>query len=221
MNFQQDLELDFSGESLEAVIINNFEVELDNEENFIYLPRSCLQKGKNRVSILYQNVYDIDLSGLISFVDGGEQFLFTDFEPYYANRVFPCFDQPNLKATMKLAVVTPSKWKVISHETPNPAETFSKEKYLNSKWIQRKASHLIYKFAEKVGEDTAITTFPVTKPLPSYLFCFCAGNYATVTTQQVSTVPMTLYCPPSVVPNLSRYSEFIFDVTIKCMAFFA
>lgn len=32
---------------------------------------------------------------------------------------------------------------------------------------------------------------------------------------------MTLYCPPSVVPNLKRYSEFIFDVTIKCMDFFA
>ena len=182
MNFEKDLELDFSGHSLEAVIINNFGADLENKDNFIYLPRSCLQKGKNRVSILYQNVYDIDLSGLVSFVDGGEQFLFTDFEPYYANRVFPCFDQPNIKGTMRLAVVAPSKWKVISNEIPNPAEAFSQEKYLKSTWIQSKANHLIKKFAAKVGADTAITTFPETKPLSTYLFCFCVGNYQPVTT---------------------------------------
>lgn len=58
----------------------------------------------------------------MSFVDADEQFLFTDFEPYYANRVFPCFDQPNIKATMRLAVVTPTKWKVLSNETSNAAE---------------------------------------------------------------------------------------------------
>lgn len=83
---------------------------------------------------------------------------------------------------MRLTVVAPVKWKVISNESSNPAEEFSQEKYLKSKWIQNKATHLLTKFAEKVGADTAITTFPETKPLSTYLFCFCAGNYQSVTT---------------------------------------
>ena len=35
-------------------------------------------------------------------------------EPYYANKVFPCFDQPNMKAPFKLFIATNSTWKVIS-----------------------------------------------------------------------------------------------------------
>jgi aminopeptidase N len=130
------------------VIINNLEVEVKHEDNFIYLPRSCLQKGKNRVSVLYDNEYNIDFSGLISFTDNGEQFLFTDFEPYYANRVFPCFDQPNLKAKMILTVIAPSKWKVLSHERPPPAEQFTQEKYLQkAEWNHEKSRHLLSKFS--------------------------------------------------------------------------
>lgn len=38
-------------------------------------------------------------------MDGEEQYIYTTFQPYFANRVFPCFDQPNLKAPMKLTVI--------------------------------------------------------------------------------------------------------------------
>ena len=77
-------------------------------KNFIYLPKKYLVKGKNRVSIMYRNLYNLDMSGMITFKDGNDQFLYTDFEPYSANRVFPCFDQPSLKATMKLTVIATS-----------------------------------------------------------------------------------------------------------------
>lgn len=152
-------------------------------KNFINLPKSCLQKGKNRVSILYQSIYDIDLSGFISFIDGGEHFLFTYFAPYFANRAFPCFDQPNLKATMKLTVVAPSKWRVLSNENPNSPELYNHKQYSkNNQWIQIKAKYLINIFSEKVGPDTVITTFPETKLLATYLFCLCAGNYQPIIT---------------------------------------
>lgn len=65
---------------------------------------------------MYANEYDNDRTGCISFYDKDLQYIYTDFEPYGAHRVFPCFDQPNLKATMRLAVVTPSDWVAVSNQ---------------------------------------------------------------------------------------------------------
>lgn len=40
----------------------------------------------------------------------------TQFEPYYAHTVFPMFDQPDLKAQMRLIVICSNKLKVLSNE---------------------------------------------------------------------------------------------------------
>ena len=67
---------------------------------------------------MYRNKYNNDGSGCVSFIDVDQkQYLYTQFEPYYANRVFPLFDQPDLKAKMRLNTVSPSDWKkVLSNE---------------------------------------------------------------------------------------------------------
>lgn len=77
-----------------------------------------LKQGKNTIAILYRNKYNNDGSGCVSFIDvDKKQYVYTQFEPYYANRVWPLFDQPDLKAKMRLSVLTPSDWKkVISNE---------------------------------------------------------------------------------------------------------
>jgi len=80
------------------------------------LPKTYLQKGRNRLSVSYINYYDKDRSGCITFSDNEEQFVYTDFPPYSAHRVFPCFDQPDLKAKMRLTVVTPYWWTAISNQ---------------------------------------------------------------------------------------------------------
>lgn len=79
-----------------------------------------MKVGQNHIGIWYRNKYNNDGSGCVSFVDvDKKQYLYTQFEPYYANRVFPLFDQPDLKAKMRLSVLTPGQgdWKkVISNE---------------------------------------------------------------------------------------------------------
>lgn len=79
---------------------------------------SLLKVGHNVVGVHYSNSYNNDGSGCVSFIDvDGKQYIYTQFEPYYANRVFACFDQPDLKAKMRLYVVSPSEWKkVLSNE---------------------------------------------------------------------------------------------------------
>ncbi len=70
-----------------------------------------------------------------------------------------------------------------------------------------------------MGINTKITSFPDTKPLPSYIFCFAAGKYEEISTN-LGTVPMSLFCAPSALENLKFYKDFIFDVTIKSMDFY-
>lgn len=80
---------------------------------------------------MYTNLYNNEQWGCISYMDQGQQFVYTDFEPYGANRVFPCFDQPNLKANFKLAVVTPTTWSVNSNEPAKVAQKFHADKFKN------------------------------------------------------------------------------------------
>ena len=59
----------------------------------------------------YTSEYDKDGSGCISFTDvDGKQYLYTQFEPYAANRVMPVFDQPDLKGKLTLSVACPEEW---------------------------------------------------------------------------------------------------------------
>lgn len=80
-----------------------------------------MKVGSNIIGVHYSNKYDNDGSGCVSFIDSSsKQYISTQFAPYYANRVFPCFDQPDLKAKMKLSVISPHDWKkVLSNETAN------------------------------------------------------------------------------------------------------
>jgi aminopeptidase N len=66
------------------------------------------------VGVHYSSSYNNDGSGCVSFVDvDNKQYIYTQFEAYYANRVFPCLDQPDLKAKMNLSVISPSEWKKV------------------------------------------------------------------------------------------------------------
>ena len=68
----------------------------------------------------------------MSYVDVDEkQYISTQFAPYYANRVFPCFDQPDIKGKMILSVICPSDWKkVLSNEHAFLEQEFDIEKYM-------------------------------------------------------------------------------------------
>jgi aminopeptidase N len=88
-----------------------------------------LKVGKNQVAVLYRNKYDNDGSGCVSFTDvDGKQYLYTQFESYFANRVLALFDQPDLKAVMRLNVITPKTWKkVLSNEYATVESDFNHE----------------------------------------------------------------------------------------------
>ena len=60
------------------------------------------------------------LHRLVDPVDD-EVYVYTQFEMADAQRVFACFDQPDLKATFTLHVTAPAHWEVVSNSATPPA----------------------------------------------------------------------------------------------------
>ena len=128
---RDDLTVDFAGGTVSGVQINGniHHVSPGGQGNgtgggtavpyngfFLSLPAGSLRKGMNTVDIAFSHPYSSDGSGLYRFRDpvDGRDYLYTDFEPYDQNRLFPSFDQPDLKARYATRVSVPAAWQVIS-----------------------------------------------------------------------------------------------------------
>jgi aminopeptidase N len=74
--------------------------------------------GRNEVRVRATCAYMNTGSGLHHFRDpvDGKVYLHTQFETFDAHRVYPCFDQPDVKATFALTVSTPPDWVAVSNE---------------------------------------------------------------------------------------------------------
>ena len=115
------LTIDFSGGNVSEVRVNDQPIRVDYNGFFVTLPAETLQQGLNSVTVVFEHPYSEDGTGLHRFVDttDGRTYLYTYLWPYYANRLFPSFDQPNLKAEIALTVRAPEEWAVVSTSAGN------------------------------------------------------------------------------------------------------
>ena len=88
------------------------------EDGKIQIPNPRI--GSNSILIEFSNAYPSSdgsfVKGLSSFQDGRDQYVGTSYAPEHAHHVFPCFDQPDLKAKIKLSAFVPKEWQVVSNE---------------------------------------------------------------------------------------------------------
>ena len=88
------------------------------KDHRIFLPLNELKKdSENSIEILFKGKYNHNGVGLHHYIDPSDkkEYLYTQMEPYDCNRLFPCFDQPDLKATFSLKVIAPKEWIVLSN----------------------------------------------------------------------------------------------------------
>jgi aminopeptidase N len=169
---KSDLRLDFFKGEIQQVSVNGNDVPLSYNNQYLSFPAALFHPGPNQILLRYTHTYGDDGEGLTRYVDQEDSkvYIRSDFEPYYANRMFPCFDQPDLKATYTLSVHAPNDWQVISStkETDKsmPVEGFST-------W-----------------------TFPETKKFSTYLFSLHAGEYK-VWQDNSTTIPLRLFARQS------------------------
>ena len=104
-----DVQLDFREQSslLHSIIINGQPTDIDHHDEHLVLPKSALQLGENRV--------EIDFTAGEQSLNRRADYLYTLFVPDRARTVFPCFDQPNLKARFTLTLQVPDGWTAVSN----------------------------------------------------------------------------------------------------------
>src|SRR5256885_11713491 len=90
----------------------------------------------------YQNVG----AGLCRFKDPVDHkiYLHSQFETFDAHRMFPCFDQPDLKASFTFTVLAPSDWIVVSNNPGQAQQVAGQEdiKRLTVRADPKKSSYL-------------------------------------------------------------------------------
>src|SRR5437763_5876841 len=103
---------ELNGEEVPKESFNGARIALNNlrEANELHVLGTCE----------YQNIG----AGASKFKDPVDQkiYLHSQFETFDAHRMFPCFDQPYLKASFTFTVIAPSDWVVVSNN-PGQAQT--------------------------------------------------------------------------------------------------
>lgn len=135
-------------------MLNNYCIEVNGEhissykaENeHIIIEKDCIVTGKNTISI--------DFEVIDQSINRNDEFLYTLLVPDRARTLFPCFDQPNLKAEYTLCLDVPADWEAVAN------------------------SPVAKQYVE--GESKRIYFHP-TEPLSTYLFSFVAGKFEKVT----------------------------------------
>jgi len=141
----EELQLDFreNAEHVKAIEVNGHTEPVNLKEEHIIISSQYLREGNNKIEIQF-------IAGDQS-LNRNSDFMYALFVPDRARTVFPCFDQPDLKAKFLLTLKVPSDWKVL-------ANGIKKDSVTN-------------------GQQTTFK-FANSDRLPTYLFSFTAGKYS-------------------------------------------
>lgn len=142
-------------------LIIDFKAE-DKQLRSVSLNGTMLDSGSfdfynEHIVIHSDKLQNVDNAVTIDFIAGDQSlnrnkdFLYTLLVPDRARTLFPCFDQPNLKAEYNLTLEMPKEWVSVSN-TP----------------VERE---------QNLDEDFKRVEFQTTEPLSTYLFSFVAGMF--------------------------------------------
>lgn len=139
------LVVDFRGNASQvyALLINGNTVDYQVKNEHIYIAASDTRSGENLLSIVFK-AFDQSLNRR-------DQFLYTLLVPDRARTLFPCFDQPDLKARYTLSLTIAESWKAVANGKIEQIDSLS-------------------------HPEKHVVTFCETEPLPTYLFSFVAGR---------------------------------------------
>ncbi|MDV3925953.1 aminopeptidase [Elizabethkingia anophelis] len=138
------LQIDFkeNAASLLSVSVNGQAIKPVLENEHILIDQKYLKSEHNQITFKF-------LAGN-SALNRRDGYLYTLFVPDRARTMFPCFDQPNLKANYSLTLTIPEKWNAM-------------------------ANGVLKETTVKQGRKKMI--FAQSDLLPTYLFSFAAGDF--------------------------------------------
>ena len=188
-DISRPLRIDLLVSDVFAVKVNDVQIK-----DFIYKEGKLEIPGKSltqdlKIEITYRQKY----TGLAikKFTDtDGAVYIYTKLEPYLAHHIFPCFDQPDIKAIFNVKVKAPKKWKVVGNELPLKSVS--------------------------MGEDNVETLNPSSK-MSTYLFFLGIGEYQEWS-DVYQKLPLRLFARKSLAPHVDVQN--IMEITKKGLKFF-
>ena len=132
--------------------------------------------GWNWVRIKYINEYKKTGIGLHKFTDSvdNQEYIYSQFAIYNAHKVFPCFDQPDLKARMWLIMITSLHNVNISNSLEELEADYSNNRKFCDELLQGK--DILY-VPELFPEGFKVSKFSIDQIMSTYLFCIISGPF--------------------------------------------
>jgi aminopeptidase N len=173
-----DAIIDFKAEPnmLGNMLVNGKSIEFLFVNGHIVIPIKHIKIGKNSVTIEF-----VANNGSLNRND---EFLYTLLVPDRASTVFPCFDQPDMKATFELSLTIPANWVAVSNG--------------------------IQVLVDEFDSEQKTVKFASTLPISTYLFAFATGKFETIK-QSVNGFEMTLFHRETDKEKLKQNVETIFS----------
>src|SRR6185312_15460611 len=148
----EDVILDFRGPSLTNVTVNGAPATTSFNGAHLPIPAASIKAGENVVAADFKSMIAPAGASIIRFHDDkdGSDYLYTLLVPSDANALFPCFDQPDLKARLTLQLTVPKGWNALANGITGQTQGIS----------------------DGAPGGSTIYNFHETDPLPTYLFAF-------------------------------------------------
>ncbi|MBQ8487935.1 MAG: aminopeptidase [Prevotella sp.] len=108
--------LDFQGKFSGACIVNGKKRVATMKNEHIIIPAKFTKRGLNEV--------EMDFVSLDKALNRQADYLYTLFVPDQARSCFPCFDQPDLRATFQTQLSVPTGWKTMVSNGQVPIPTY-------------------------------------------------------------------------------------------------
>lgn len=143
------LPLDFSpsADKVAEVTVNGKPCSPRIADGHIYIPAAMLRAKGNDIELAF--------TPDDRHLNRRPDYMYTLFVPAHAHSVFPCFDQPDLKASFILSLAIPDGWECVG----------------NSRAVSSKP----------LAGGRSLVAFAPTEPLSTYLFAFAAGDFRKTT----------------------------------------
>ena len=184
-DINQPLYLDFNEkkDNLQSVVINGRLIAISHQKEHLIIPKKELKLGRNTIEIAF-------VAGNLS-LNRNSDYLYTLLVPDRARTLFPCFDQPDIKATYTMTISAPKEWEVLA----------------GAEVIQQ-SSH----------DDFVTYQFKKSDKMSTYLFSFVAGKFTKVT-KNPGHFDMTMLYRESDTAKIKASSNVIFDLHEKSLSF--
>lgn len=148
-----DVIFDFRGPHLGAVRANGqLLTDVEFNKHHVLIPAKYLRQGSNRLDFDFSARIAPSGASIIRVRDPSDslEYLYTLLVPSDAQQLFPCFDQPDLKARVTLTLTTPLGWTAVANGTRLTVDSTSRG--------------VTFAFRE-------------TEPISTYLIAFAAGPW--------------------------------------------